>query len=77
MPKEGFNVITIRKEVFERAKEAFEARHQKLEIGTSFSKFVSDLILHGLEVPVKEEIYISTEQILQVQVSLITMRDRA
>jgi len=47
--KEGFNVITIKNEVFSRAKDAYESKQQDLPTGTSFSKFVSDLILAQLE----------------------------
>ena len=48
LPKPGFVVITIKKDIIEKARESFEKKRSELP-RTSFSKFLANLIIAGLE----------------------------
>jgi hypothetical protein len=49
LPKKGFCVITFKDDLIARAKSAFEKKRAELPVGTSFSKFVADMISNQLD----------------------------
>lgn len=49
MPRKGFKVVTFREDIIEKARAVFEQKKSQLPEGTSFSKFLGDVISKGLE----------------------------
>ena len=76
MPKEGFSVITITQQTYDRAKQRYD---KKLKIGQienkSFSKFVNDLIMDSIEADENLSLQAPYMQTIGLQDNSIMIKD--
>lgn len=76
MPKGGFAVITIKQDVYDRAKSAFELKRRELPTRSSLSKFVSDLMLCQIEIIEKKTRDIALQRALSIDANFSIIDDR-
>jgi len=76
LPKEGFSVITITQQTYDRAKQRYD---KKLKIGQienkSFSKFVNDLIMDSIEADENLSLQAPYMQTIGLQDNSIMIKD--
>lgn len=49
MPKEGFSVVTITQETYDKAKQRYAQKSKRGQVKKSFSKYVNDIIIEAIE----------------------------